>query len=102
MRHHDCHLSGGPLFHDVLAREDWQNQTITHLNRLPAHPTFASWRDLSLGKGESALCTAPPAGWSVAIFLCPQPVCGGRQLAGKRFGGQPQYTGPLELANGGV
>lgn len=46
MRHHACHLSGGPLFHDVLAREDWQNQTITHLNRLPAHPTFASWRDL--------------------------------------------------------
>ncbi|MCS5969333.1 hypothetical protein LNP26_25890 [Klebsiella variicola subsp. variicola] len=28
-----------------LAREDWQNQTITHLNRLPAHPAFASWRD---------------------------------------------------------
>ncbi|WP_142501888.1 beta-galactosidase [Klebsiella sp. 2680] len=32
-------------FHQVLAREDWQNQTITHLNRLPAHPTFSSWRD---------------------------------------------------------
>ena len=34
-----------PDFHAVLAREDWQNQTITHLNRLPAHPAFASWRD---------------------------------------------------------
>ncbi len=31
-----------PDFHAVLAREDWQNQTITHLNRLPAHPVFAS------------------------------------------------------------
>lgn len=34
-----------PNFDAVLAREDWQNQTITHLNRLPAHPAFASWRD---------------------------------------------------------
>lgn len=34
-----------PDFHAVLDREDWQNQTITHLNRLPAHPAFASWRD---------------------------------------------------------
>ncbi|MCX9044458.1 MULTISPECIES: beta-galactosidase [Enterobacteriaceae] len=33
-------------FHDILAREDWQNQTITHLNRLPANPGFVSWRDL--------------------------------------------------------
>lgn len=39
-----------PRFHDVLAREDWQNQTITHLNRLAAHPTFASWRDVHAAK----------------------------------------------------
>jgi hypothetical protein len=39
------HSAAGATFHQVLAREDWQNQTITHLNRLPAHPTFASWRD---------------------------------------------------------
>ncbi|MDP1020140.1 hypothetical protein Q6284_33530, partial [Klebsiella pneumoniae] len=32
-------------FHAVLAREDWQNQSLTHLNRLPAHPVFARWRD---------------------------------------------------------
>jgi len=32
--------SSGLQFHDVLAREDWQNQTITHLNRLAAHPHF--------------------------------------------------------------
>lgn len=50
MQHHDSYASRGPLFHEVLAREDWQNQTITHLNRLPAHPTFASWRDLHSAK----------------------------------------------------
>lgn len=46
MRHTVRPASPGLQFHDVLAREDWQNQTITHLNRLAAHPTFASWRDL--------------------------------------------------------
>ena len=28
----------------VLARRDWENPTITHLNQLPAHPPFCSWR----------------------------------------------------------
>lgn len=46
MRHTVRPASSGLQFHDVLAREDWQNQTITHLNRLAAHPTFASWRNL--------------------------------------------------------
>ncbi|MGL4661035.1 MAG: sugar-binding domain-containing protein, partial [Klebsiella variicola] len=41
----DTGHSNMPNFDAVLAREDWQNQTITHLNRLPAHPAFASWRD---------------------------------------------------------
>ncbi len=41
----DTGRSYTPDFHAVLAREDWQNQSITHLNRLPAHPVFASWRD---------------------------------------------------------
>jgi len=50
MRHLDRPASSGLQFHDVLAREDWQNQTITHLNRLAAHPTFASWRDLGAAR----------------------------------------------------
>ena len=45
MQQHDSISAAGATFHQVLVREDWQNQTITHLNRLPAHPTFASWRD---------------------------------------------------------
>ena len=45
MQQHHSISDAGATFHQILAREDWQNQTITHLNRLPAHPTFASWRD---------------------------------------------------------
>lgn len=45
MQQHHPISAAGATFHQILAREDWQNQTITHLNRLPAHPTFASWRD---------------------------------------------------------
>lgn len=45
MQQQDSISAAGATFQQVLAREDWQNQTITHLNRLPAHPTFASWRD---------------------------------------------------------
>lgn len=43
MQQHDSFSTAGPTFNEVIAREDWQNQTITHLNRLAAHPTFASW-----------------------------------------------------------
>ena len=45
MQQHHSISAAGATFHQILAREDWQNQTITHLNRLPAHPTFASGRD---------------------------------------------------------
>ena len=47
MQQHDSTAARSPLFHEVLAREDWQNQTITQLNRLAAHPTFASWRSIA-------------------------------------------------------
>ena len=50
MQRYDSSAVRGPGFNEVLAREDWQNQNITHLNRLPAHPAFASWRDLSAAR----------------------------------------------------
>lgn len=28
----------------VLQRRDWENPGVTQLNRLAAHPPFASWR----------------------------------------------------------
>ncbi|MCP2004326.1 UNVERIFIED_ORG: beta-galactosidase [Buttiauxella agrestis ATCC 33320] len=29
----------------ILGRRDWENPAVTQLNRLPAHPPFASWRN---------------------------------------------------------
>lgn len=29
----------------VLQRRDWENHGVTQLNRLAAHPPFASWRN---------------------------------------------------------
>lgn len=73
MQHHDSHASRGPLFHEVLAREDWQNQTITHLNRLPAHPTFASWRDLHSAKENqpSGQRRSLDGEWQFSYARCP-------------------------------
>ena len=60
----------------VLQRRDWENPGVTQLNRLAAHPPFASWRN-----SEEARTDRPSqqlrsqkrcrkAGWS-AIFLRP-------------------------------
>ena len=72
----------------VLQRRDWENPGVTQLNRLAAHPPFASWRNSeeartvrpspqlrSLnGEWRFAWFPAPErcrkAGWS-AIFLTP-------------------------------
>uniref|UniRef100_A0A8R7PWV5 Beta-galactosidase n=1 Tax=Triticum urartu TaxID=4572 RepID=A0A8R7PWV5_TRIUA len=32
----------------VLQRRDWENPGVTQLNRLAAHPPFASWRNIAL------------------------------------------------------
>jgi beta-galactosidase len=63
-----------PDFHAVLAREDWQNQTITHLNRLPAHPAFASWRDELAARDNRP--SPDVVSWTASgSCLRPQPVC---------------------------
>lgn len=54
MQQYDSTAVRSLTFHDVLAREDWQNQTITHLNRLTAHPTFASWRTVADARDNRA------------------------------------------------
>lgn len=38
----------------VLQRRDWENPGVTQLNRLAAHPPFASWRN-SEGPHRNAL-----------------------------------------------
>ena len=59
----------------VLQRRDWENPGVTQLNRLAAHPPFASWRNSEEARTDrpsqqlrSLRCRK--AGWS-AIFLTP-------------------------------
>ncbi len=37
----------------VLQRRDWENPGVTQLNRLAAHPPFASWRNSEEGSHRS-------------------------------------------------
>ncbi|MBJ2064659.1 beta-galactosidase [Serratia odorifera] len=49
MKHHIYAVnavSPDSVLQQVIARQDWQNPAICHLNRLPAHPQFRSWRAL--------------------------------------------------------
>lgn len=38
----------------ILGRRDWENPAVTQLNRLPAHPTFSSWRDALAARDDSS------------------------------------------------
>ncbi len=72
MQQHDSNAVRSLTFHDVLAREDWQNQTITHLNRLAAHPRLPAG-DRSTTPGTTAPPTASACSTAVAILLVPSP-----------------------------
>ncbi|WP_312952620.1 beta-galactosidase [Superficieibacter sp.] len=37
----------------ILARRDWENPSVPHLNQLPAHPPFASWRTPKAARDEA-------------------------------------------------
>lgn len=41
-------------FSEILNRRDWQQHTVTHINRLPAHPLFQGWRDITAARDEYA------------------------------------------------
>lgn len=43
-----------PGFQEILNRRDWQQHTVTHINRLPAHPQFGGWRDIAAARDEQA------------------------------------------------
>ncbi|WP_313120016.1 beta-galactosidase [Atlantibacter hermannii] len=43
-----------PSFAGILARQDWQNPTIIHLNRLDAHPAFSSWSSVEEARDAAA------------------------------------------------
>ncbi|SUW64255.1 Beta-galactosidase [Buttiauxella agrestis] len=39
-------------FAAILNRRDWQQQAVTQINRLPAHPQFRAWRDITAARDE--------------------------------------------------
>jgi beta-galactosidase len=94
MQQHDSNAVRSLTFQDVLAREDWQNQTITHLNRLAAHPSFASWRSLDDARDNrpSDRLRLLDGQWQ---FSGPQPVCRRFPLARARSRYEPQHAGAL-------
>lgn len=65
----------------VLQRRDWENPGVTQLNRLAAHPPFASWRN-----SEEARTDRPSAQpeWRMALCLVSGTRSGAGKLAGVR------------------
>jgi beta-galactosidase len=69
--------------HQVLSRRDWENVACSHFHRLPMHPGFASWRDISLAvEGyPSQQCISLNGKWKFNYFSCPEQVPEGWQDA---------------------
>ncbi|STV70704.1 beta-galactosidase [Klebsiella michiganensis] len=61
MQQHDSHSAAGATFHQILAREDWQNQTITHLQPFTGPPDFRQLARYRRGAEKPALGVPPPA-----------------------------------------
>jgi len=61
---------------DILARRDWENPVITSLNRLDAHPPFASWRDEISARDDcpSSSCQLLNGQWTFSYFARPEAV----------------------------
>ncbi len=65
----------------VLQRRDWENPGVTQLNRLAAHPPFASWRN-----SEEARTDRPSQQLRSLNGEWRLPVSGTRSGAGKLAG----------------
>lgn len=50
----------------VLQRRDWENPGVTQLNRLAAHPPFASWRNSEEARTETPFPTVAQPEWRMA------------------------------------
>ena len=63
-------------FREILARQDWQNQTIIHLNRLDAHPAFSSWDSVEAARDGvfSAQRVSLDGRWQFSYAASPQSV----------------------------
>ncbi|BCG09641.1 beta-galactosidase [Buttiauxella agrestis] len=60
----------------ILGRRDWENPAVTQLNRLPAHPPFASWRcEQAARKDTASESTISLNGdWQFTYFTQPERV----------------------------
>ncbi|WP_320910056.1 beta-galactosidase [Citrobacter farmeri] len=60
----------------VLARRDWENPGVTQLNRLEAHPPFASWRDAAEARDNhpSSSVRSLNGAWKFNWFASPEAV----------------------------
>ncbi|MGL5456149.1 MAG: beta-galactosidase [Citrobacter telavivensis] len=60
----------------VLARRDWENPGVTQLNRLEAHPPFASWRDATEARDThpSSSVRSLNGAWKFNWFAAPEAV----------------------------
>lgn len=60
----------------VLARRDWENPDVTQLNRLEAHPPFASWRSAEDARDNrpSSRLRSLNGAWKFAWFASPEAV----------------------------
>lgn len=67
----------------VLQRRDWENPGVTQLNRLAAHPPFASWRN-SEEADRSPFPTVAQPEWRMALCLVSGTRSGAGKLAGVR------------------
>nr|WP_263087825.1 hypothetical protein [Escherichia coli] len=55
----------------VLQRRDWENPGVTQLNRLAAHPPFASWRNSEEARTDRPSQQLRPAGMQACGRLQP-------------------------------
>ncbi len=60
----------------VLQRRDWENPGVTQLNRLAAHPPFASWRNSEEARTDrpSQESRSLNGEWRFAWFPAPEAV----------------------------
>ncbi len=60
----------------VLARRDWENPGVTQLNRLEAHPPFASWRNATDARHNTASSSVRSlnGAWKFIWFASPEAV----------------------------
>lgn len=70
----------------VLQRRDWENPGVTQLNRLAAHPPFASWRNSEEARTDrpSQQLRSLNGEWRMALCLVSGTRSGAGKLAGVR------------------